>query len=93
MARITKENALKANYQKLLDWYTYRAKENTGSMEKLLTLLSELDRDVQAPDDYEKDVDDLESLKFIYETGIRNFESQVDKYRKLIESINEKPGT
>ena len=78
---------LKKNYQMLLDWYQYRAKENTGSMQKLLALLDKLDRDVEADDAYEKDIDDLESLKFIYETGIRQFESQVDKYKKLIEEL------
>ncbi|MCE7066651.1 hypothetical protein [Dyadobacter sp. CY326] len=84
---MAKKSSLKENYQKLHDWYEYRAEENTGSLEKLQKLLSELDRNVEASEAYEKDIDDLESLKFIYETGIRKFESQVDKYRDLIENF------
>jgi hypothetical protein len=75
---------LKKSYQKMLEWYQYRAEENTGSLKKLQKLLAELDRESEASDAYEKDIDDLESLKFIYETGIRNFESQVEKYRAMI---------
>lgn len=83
---MAKKSSLQDNYSKLLEWYQYRAKENAGSLEKLLALLAELDRKVDGPAEYEKDIDDLESLKFIYETGIRNFESQVDKYRELLKS-------
>ncbi len=68
----------------MLEWYQYRAEENTGSLKKLQKLLAELDRESEASEAYEKDVDDLESLKFIYETGIRNFESQVEKYKAMI---------
>ncbi|MCF0074172.1 hypothetical protein LZD49_27055 [Dyadobacter sp. CY261] len=84
---MTEAAKLKRNYQKLLDWYQYRAEENKGSQQKLLDLLAALDRDVQADKAYEKDVDDLESLKIIYETGIRRFESQVDRYKKLIDGL------
>lgn len=83
---MAKKSSLKENYSKLLEWYQYRAQENAGSLEKLLALLAVLDRKVDGPAEYEKDIDDLESLKFIYETGIRNFESQVDKYRELLKS-------
>ncbi|MCF2495129.1 hypothetical protein [Dyadobacter chenhuakuii] len=78
---------LKASYQKMLEWNQYRAEENSGSLKKLLRLLSELDRESEADETYEKDIDDLESLKFIYETGIRKFESQVDKYKALIAQL------
>lgn len=78
---------LKKNYQKLLDWYQYRAEENTVSHQKLLDLLATLDKDLQADESYDKDIDDLESLKLIYETGIRRFESQVEKYQKLIADL------
>ncbi|MCF2518706.1 MULTISPECIES: hypothetical protein [Dyadobacter] len=78
---------LKASYQKMLEWNQYRAEENSGSLKKLLQLLSELDRESEADETYEKDIDDLESLKFIYETGIRKFESQVDKYKALIAQL------
>lgn len=81
---MAKDKKLLKNYKMLAEWYTYRAKENTGSHQKLLKLLAALDRNVTAEGDYEKDVDDLESLKIIYETGIRRFESQVEKYKKLI---------
>ena len=77
---------LKKNYQMLHDWYQYRVRENAESLKKLEKLLSDLNRDVQADAQYEKDVDDLESLKLIYETSIRNLESQVDRYRALIGS-------
>lgn len=80
-------SGLKKNYQLLLDWYQYRAQENTGSQQKLLDLLAALDMDVAASPDYDKDIDDLESLKIIYETGIRRFESQVEKYQKLIKDM------
>lgn len=80
-------SGLKKNYQMLLDWYQYRAEENTGSQKKLLDLLAALDMDVQASPEYDKDIDDLESLKIIYETGIRRFESQVEKYQKLIKEL------
>ncbi|MCE7063340.1 hypothetical protein [Dyadobacter sp. CY343] len=83
---MAKKDSLKENYRQLLDWYQYRAEENAGSLKKLEKLLSKLDRNVQASDDYEKDIDDLESLKIIYEVAIRNFESQVDKYRNLLEN-------
>jgi hypothetical protein len=85
---MAKKNGLKENYQKLLEWYQYRAEENTGSFEKLQILLSELDRNADGDADYEKDIDDLESMKFIYETGIRKFEIQVDKYKELIKSMD-----
>ncbi|NIJ52436.1 hypothetical protein [Dyadobacter arcticus] len=78
---------IKKNYQMLLEWYQYRAGENAGSLKKLLKLLSKLDRNAEGTAAYDKDIDDLESLKFIYETGIRNFESQVDKYRTMIEEL------
>ncbi|KQS33946.1 hypothetical protein [Dyadobacter sp. Leaf189] len=79
-----KKDSLKKSYMKMLEWYQYRAEENTGSLKKLQKLLAELDRESEASEAYEKDVDDLESLKFIYETGIRNFESQVEKYKAMI---------
>ncbi|WP_035333186.1 hypothetical protein [Dyadobacter crusticola] len=79
-----KKDSLKESYIKMLEWYQYRAEENTGSLKKLQKLLAELDRESEASEAYEKDVDDLESLKFIYETGIRNFESQVEKYKAMI---------
>ena len=68
----------------MLEWNQYRAKENTASLKKLLKLLSQIDKKSPADKGYEKDVDDLESLKFIYESGIRSFESQLDKYRALM---------
>ncbi|REA59684.1 hypothetical protein DSL64_16900 [Dyadobacter luteus] len=82
-----KDTKLKNSYKKMLEWYEYRAVENSRSLEKLLKLLPELDIESPADPSYDKDVDDLESLKLIYETSIRNFESQVDKYRKLIDEI------
>jgi len=81
------QNSLKKSYQKLLTWYQYRAEENAKSLVKLKKLLSELERESQGNEIYDKDIDDLESLKFIYETGIRNFESQVEKYQKMIKDL------
>jgi hypothetical protein len=79
---------LKKSYKLLLEWYDYRAKENAKSLGKLQKLLAQLDMESDANATYDKDVDDLESLKLIYETGIRNFESQVDKYRAMIEDFD-----
>lgn len=78
---------LRSSYELMLQWYEYRAEENTQSLHKLHKLLPELDRQSTADPTYEKDVDDLESLKLIYETSIRNFESQADRYRKLIHTL------
>ncbi|QRR00720.1 hypothetical protein [Dyadobacter sandarakinus] len=82
------QNDLKKNYKMLLDWYGYRARENAGSLKKLQKLLAVLNRDVEGGKVYDKDIDDLESLKFIYETGIRNFESQVEKYQALLDELS-----
>ncbi|HEV7379245.1 MAG TPA: hypothetical protein VGN64_05585 [Dyadobacter sp.] len=84
---MAKNKNLKDSYKKMLEWYEYRAVENSRSLEKLLKLLPQLDTNSPADPSYDKDVDDLESLKLIYETSIRNFESQVDKYRKLIDEL------
>lgn len=75
------------NYQMLLNWYKYRAEENTGSHKKLLDLLAKLNKDLKADESYDQDINDLESLKIIYETGIRRFESQVEKYQRLIDRL------
>lgn len=80
-------NKLKKAYQQMIDWNLYRAKQNGESLKKLTKMLSGLDRDLEGSSVYAKDVVDLNSLKIIYETSIRNFEGQVDKYKKLIEEL------
>ncbi|MDR6806042.1 hypothetical protein J2Y45_003234 [Dyadobacter sp. BE34] len=84
---MTRKAEQKKNYQMLLDWYQYRAEENKGSHKKLLDLLAKLNKNLEADESYDKDIDDLESLKIIYETGIRRFESQVEKYQRLIDDL------
>ena len=71
----------------MIDWNLYRAEQNGESLKKLTKMLSELDRDLKGDETYEKDIVDLDSLKIIYETSIRNFEGQVDKYRNLISEL------
>ena len=69
----------------MMNWNRYRLRQNKQSLEKLLLLLSKLDSSGPADDKaYEDDVDDLQSLKIIYETGIRSFESQIEKHQRLI---------
>ncbi len=79
------EIKLKKNYQQLLEWNTYRLKQNNESLVRLVKLLSKLDRSQSGEEGYEKDIVDLDSLKIIYETSIRNFESQIKKYQDLID--------
>ena len=84
---MTKINKLEKAYQQMIDWNLYRAEQNGESLKKLTKMLSELDRDLKGDETYEKDIVDLDSLKIIYETSIRNFEGQVDKYRNLISEL------
>ncbi|REA63665.1 hypothetical protein DSL64_04305 [Dyadobacter luteus] len=60
------ENNLKKSYATMLKRYEYQ--ENAQSLQKLHKLLPELDRAYIAEPTYAKDLDDLESLKLIYET-------------------------
>lgn len=71
----------------MIDWNTYRLEQNTESLNKLIVLLPELTEEDQADPVYQADIDDLLSLKIIYETGIRNFESKIDKYTELLEEM------
>ena len=82
-----KKNSLQQAYQKMIDWNNYRLEQNTESLNKLITLISELTDEDQADPVYEADIDDLLSLKIIYETGIRNFESKIDKYNELLTEL------
>ncbi len=86
---MSKLDKLKKNYQYMIDWNLYRLDQNNESLEKLKKLLTKLDRNMDGDAAYEKDVVDLDALKLIYETSIRNFEGQVDKYRNLIENMEE----
>jgi len=84
---MAKKDSLKKSYQHLIDWNSYRLEQNKQSLEKLLALLPKLDREQQGDKMYDADLDDLESLKIIYETGIRSFESQIERYQKLISEV------
>ncbi|WP_149244105.1 hypothetical protein [Dyadobacter sp. 32] len=86
---MSKLDKRKKNYQYMIDWNLYRLDQNNKSLEKLDKLLTKLDRNMDGDAAYEKDVVDLDALKLIYETSIRNFEGQVDKYRNLIENMEE----
>ena len=79
-----KEKTPLQRYQAMIDWNLYRLKQNKASLEKLNKLLPGFDYTEEADDTYKSDYDDLLSLKIIYETGIRNFESKVDYYKALI---------
>jgi len=76
----------------MIDWNKYRLKQNSESLKKLNVLLSRLEREEQADPVYEKDIVDLDSLKIIYETGIRNFEGQIQKYKELLASVPKREG-
>ncbi|MCF0056064.1 hypothetical protein [Dyadobacter sp. CY356] len=82
-----KKNSLQKAYQKMIDWNNYRLEQNTESLNKLIALLPELTDEDQADPVYQADIDDLLSLKIIYETGIRNFESKIDKYKELLKEL------
>ncbi len=73
----------------MIDWNKYRLEQNTESLTKLIALLPELPEPDQADPVYQADIDDLLSLKIIYETGIRNFESKIDKYSELLDELKE----
>ena len=81
------KKGLKQKYQQMADWNLYRLEQNKSSLEKLMKLLPELDNAEGAAEVYEADLDDLQSLRLIYETSIRNFESKVDIYRNLISEL------
>jgi cell division protein FtsB len=81
---MTGNKALKSSYKQLHAWYVYRAKQNTQSLDRLLKLLARIDKESDQSEAYQKEMDDLESLRLIYETGIRNFESQINRYKNLI---------
>ncbi|WP_221392757.1 hypothetical protein [Dyadobacter sp. NIV53] len=83
-----KNESLKERYQLLIDWNTYRLEQNTESLEKLLVLLPKLDKELEGDESYKSDIPDLHSLKVIYETGIRNFESTIDKYNSLLKDLS-----
>jgi len=78
---------LKKAYQQMIDWNLYRLEQNKQSLDKLVNFLSKLDRELKGPDSYEKDVVDLDAMKIIYETGIRSFESQIERYNNLIKEL------
>ncbi|MBE9463510.1 hypothetical protein ACFP1I_11320 [Dyadobacter subterraneus] len=82
-----KKNSLQQAYQKMIDWNSYRLEQNTESLKKLIELLPQLSEEDQADPVYQADIDDLLSLKIIYETGIRNFESKIDKYNELLDEM------
>lgn len=71
----------------MIDWNRYRLEQNTESLKKLIALLPKLTEEDQADPVYQADIDDLLSLKIIYETGIRNFEGKIDKYTELLEEM------
>ena len=82
-----KKNTLKEAYQHMIRWNEYRLAQNQQSLEELINLIPKLKEEEQADPIYQADVDDLLSLKIIYETGIRSFEGKIQKYTELIDSI------
>jgi hypothetical protein len=81
---------LKKSYQLMIDWNLDRIKQNCQSQKKLALLLAKLGRYLPADPVYDKDVDDLESLRIIFETSIRTFEGQVEKYTDLLKGLSKK---
>ena len=82
-----KKNTLKEGYQLMIKWNEYRLSQNRQSLDKLVKLIPKLKEEAQANPVYQADIDDLLSLKIIYETGIRGFESKIEKYTELIDEI------
>jgi len=82
-----KKNTLKEGYQLMIKWNEYRLSQNRQSLDKLVKLIPKLKEEAQADPVYQADIDDLLSLKMIYETGIRGFESKIEKYTELIDEI------
>ena len=80
------------SYQRMIAWNSYRLKQNNQSLQKLKILLSQLNRNEPADQTYEKDIVDLDALRMIYETSIRNFESQIEKYTDLVRNLSNKQG-
>lgn len=71
----------------MIDWNVYRLDQNKESYEKLIKLLPGLATDDTADAVYQADVDDMESLRLIYETAIRNFEGKIQKYKELLDAL------
>jgi len=71
----------------MIDWNEYRLKQNDQSLTELTKFLAKLDRSLTGDPTYEKDVVDLDAMKIIYETSIRNFDGQIQKYKKLIDEL------
>jgi hypothetical protein len=82
--KMSQGNKLRESFQLMIDWNLYRLKQNNESLSRLEKLLSKLDRDYADNEIYAKDIVDLDSLKIIYETSIRNFDAQIEKYKRLI---------
>ena len=83
-----KNKDLKERYQLLIEWNQYRLDQNKESLDKLIELLPKLETVLEGDASFETDIPDLHSLKVIYETSIRNFESKVDKYKELIGELS-----
>jgi hypothetical protein len=79
-----KKSSLAKSYQQMIDWNVYRLDQNKESYNKLVELLPTLTIDENADAVLQADVDDMESLRLIYETAIRNFEGKIQKYTELL---------
>jgi hypothetical protein len=82
------KKSLKKGYQHMIDWNEYRLVQNQESLKKLIELLPEFESADQGDPVYQADFDDLLSLKIIYETGIRNFEGKIQKYKELLAGLD-----
>ena len=79
--------SLKEQYQNIIDWNIYRIDQSTESLDKLTQLLPKLGTGEEGDVSHQQEIVELNSLKLIYETGIRNLEGKVDKYKKLLEEM------
>lgn len=82
-----KTSSLAKTYQQMIDWNVYRLDQNKESYQKLVELLPTLTIDENADAVLQADVDDMESLRLIYETAIRNFEGKIQKYEELLSAL------
>ena len=81
------KKALKDQYQNIIDWNVYRVEQSQESLNKLIDLLPKLGTGEEGDVSHQQEIVEMHSLALIYETGIRNMEGKVDKYKKLLEEL------
>lgn len=77
-------SALKEKYRLMMEWHQYRLEQNQESLNKLMELLPQLGHESEEDAVYLADYEELQSLKLIYETSLRNFDGKIAKYEQLL---------